>query len=212
MTDRQGYISHTPSTGVLSLSFAAPPQSRDDSGAEDTMLYPSVLPLPTYMFNSMPTGARVHTTFLPALETHGAAALRAVRDVPAANIEVSGHGRGAAIALLVAAALRRRLDVPITATLFGLPRVGNAAFARWVDELGPEGGHAPFVLRRVNSRNEVAVPGLVHPRAIAEVVMGTDGAARCVPTVEEEESAVCAAGETSLGGPYGSVRIHRECA
>lgn len=215
-----------------------------DSLADDVMPgIPPVLPLPTYMYPSLmrPTSRRprVHTAFLPALESHGAAALTAMMDVldspppvsllaslkgyfmrPTTKVEITGHGLGAATALLVSAALRLSAKhVTIDVTLFSLPRVGDAEFSAWLTDLTAKPG---YTLRRIASATD-AIPhlpprsmGFTHPKAVTEVIIGetTDV---CI-TAAEDESPLCAEAvkvqDTHLdshSGPFGNVWITPAC-
>ncbi|KAG5471304.1 hypothetical protein LSCM1_01381 [Leishmania martiniquensis] len=69
--------------------------------------------------------------------------LRLIQDHPTYEILVTGHSLGGAMAVLAAADLQEHLNrlkcssacKPVSLYTFGAPRVGNAAFAKWVDAL-----------------------------------------------------------------------------
>lgn len=77
--------------------------------------------------------ARVHRGFLEAFESVNVAVLAAVRELlqkfPSAEIYITGHSLGGALAMLAAYEFRR-LKLPLAEVVtFGAPRVGNKAFA-----------------------------------------------------------------------------------
>lgn len=57
----------------------------------------------------------------------------AISQYGATQVYVVGHSLGAAIALFDGLYLHNNVNVPVTIRLFGLPRVGNQAFANYVD-------------------------------------------------------------------------------
>ncbi|TPP41537.1 Lipase (class 3) family protein [Leishmania donovani] len=75
------------------------------------------------------------------------AVLKLIRKGPTYEILATGHSLGGAMALLAAADLQERLNnlesssdlKPVPVYTFGAPRVGNAAFAEWVDSLLAKG-------------------------------------------------------------------------
>lgn len=60
---------------------------------------------------------------------------KALAETGASNILVAGHSLGAAVAVMGAMMLQTSLNssVPITTTVFGLPRTGDQAWATFVD-------------------------------------------------------------------------------
>ncbi|KAK2462712.1 hypothetical protein APHAL10511_005230 [Amanita phalloides] len=68
------------------------------------------------------TATNVLSAVQTALSTHGAG-----------RVTVVGHSLGAAIALLDGVYLPLHLTVPVNAVTYGMPRVGNQAFADYVD-------------------------------------------------------------------------------
>lgn len=171
---------------------------------------------------------------------------------PIRNVEIVGHGLGSAVGLLTALALDVELstqdengsrsdeyffdpsDIAIRATLFGSPRVGDVAFARWVDQLqSPKGiqkqdkdkNEKPnLVIHRITSYADTIthLPArhlqLAHPTQ-GEIWIGADPrvayACRPNPSYDELlESAECGGGfelpKTRVmdhSGPYAGVWV-----
>ncbi|KAJ7691490.1 Alpha/Beta hydrolase protein [Mycena metata] len=73
---------------------------------------------------------------------------QAQAQVPDASVLATGHSLGAAISLLDAIFLKQQLpsNTSIEVVGFGRPRVGNAAFANWVDSMF--GANNTFVVSR----------------------------------------------------------------
>jgi hypothetical protein len=213
-----------------------------------------LVPLPDYLFPterqpSYPS-ARIHHSYLPAMESHGTRALIAlldliespptpapssvdtftallrpfsprtpIRAVPITNVEIVGHGLGAAIGLLVATALHLEVTGPaaqeyarpltavnIRSTLFSSPRVGDEPFAQWIDDLSTPARHAftshsNFQVHRVTSFGDTVTHlperhlELAHPSR-GEIWVGADPrvAFACVANAKGEESEECSAG------------------
>ncbi|KAK8861471.1 hypothetical protein IAR55_002291 [Kwoniella newhampshirensis] len=149
------------------------------------------------------------------------------------RIEIVGHGLGSAVGLLVALALDIGLSngrmegtagslppIDVAATLFGLPRVGDATFSAFVNSLSERS--TTLRISRITPYAD-AIPhfperhhGLVHPASAREIWIGADprAAYACPLTRSEEESDQCGLsvplGKTSLLdhlGPYGGVWI-----
>jgi len=85
----------------------------------------------------------------------------AMKNFPNAKIIVTGHSLGGAVATIIAAYLRRLLNLPLGKLLllaFGSPRVGNYAFVKQINkDIGV------FNIFRVNYRKDpiIRTPGLV---------------------------------------------------
>ncbi|KAK7047045.1 Alpha/Beta hydrolase protein, partial [Favolaschia claudopus] len=86
-----------------------------------------------------PSNDEVHNGFQTAWVQTSTVVLNAVKEVqaqvPDASVLVTGHSLGAAISLLDAIFLKQQLpsNTSVQVVGFGRPRVGNAAFATWVD-------------------------------------------------------------------------------
>ncbi|KAK7030061.1 Alpha/beta-hydrolase [Favolaschia claudopus] len=99
-----------------------------------------------------PPDVEVHNGFQTAWVQTSTLVLNAVKQVqaqvPDASVLVTGHSLGAAISLLDAIFLKQQLpsNTSVQVVGFGRPRVGNAAFATWVD--GMFGDKNTFVVSR----------------------------------------------------------------
>ncbi|VDB87982.1 unnamed protein product [Peniophora sp. CBMAI 1063] len=100
-------------------------------------------PIDRHLFPSAPRDAQVHTGFATAHSRSApyvSAAIQTVLDFhDASSVTVVGHSLGAALALLDGAYLSLHLppEMPVTVIGYGMPRVGNAAWADFVDGLAP---------------------------------------------------------------------------
>lgn len=197
--------------------------------------------LPDYIHADHTSPTRhVHSAFLLPLEDHGLPALFALLDIltdgelqrrygladsllsrrrsehAIRKVEIVGHGIGAAVGLLTSLALHGLFnDIPIETTLFGLPRVGDAAFADWVDSIN---GDRLTVNRITSFRDTIPhLPrkhfGLVHPSK-GEIWIGSDPRQAYMCDGDKRDDASCGArialGRTVLNdhqGPYGGVWI-----
>lgn len=115
------------------------------------------------LFPGVPSNVRVHDGFGDAQERSAAAALAAVRTTisqrGASKVTVVGHSLGGAIGLL--SALHLKLQLPSSVNVqyrgYGIPRVGNPAFATYIDSLF---GTSGAVQRVANLRDPVPIlPG-----------------------------------------------------
>ncbi|KAK4687629.1 hypothetical protein P7C73_g2501, partial [Tremellales sp. Uapishka_1] len=151
---------------------------------------------------------------------------------PIKKVEIIGHGLGASVGLLVALALHLEVSGPaalaydrpleaidISTTLFGQPRVGDQAFADWVDEVVSR--EENFSMNRIVSYADTIphLPArhleLAHP-SMGEIWVGADPrtAYACVAESVGEESSACSESiplpSTSLldhAGPFAGVWI-----
>ena len=117
-------------------------------------------------------GARVHHGFLKQHRSCVAAVREYIqRHEGRARVVVTGHSLGASVAVVTAALLVDELREPgVGCVVFGCPRVGNADFARRVDEL--------LSVRRVTvGRDPVcSVPSRARWRHVGERVWYLNGA------------------------------------
>lgn len=102
-------------------------------------------PLPV-AFTGIPEGALVHKGFLDEHTITAPDVLAAVNTSLAKfstnSVTIVGHSLGGALALLDGAYLRITLpSVNVRVVSFGMPRVGNAEFATWIDQNLPELWH-----------------------------------------------------------------------
>ncbi|KAF5379446.1 hypothetical protein D9615_006564 [Tricholomella constricta] len=146
---------------------------------------------------------RVHEGFQKTFERTADSVLGGVQAALASKgvnkVLVTGHSLGAAMALMDALMLKQNLDpsVEIKATLFGLPRAGNAAWADFVDAtLGD-------TMTRVSNQND-PVPtlpprflGYQHPaREVHIRAVGADGEATDTVACEGQENENCSLGNS----------------
>ncbi|KAF8677549.1 Alpha beta-hydrolase [Rhizoctonia solani] len=98
--------------------------------------YPSMAEL--LAFKRLPTTLKAHGGFLDAQGRGASAKLAAVKKAlatyPGATVATVGHSLGGAISLLDAVYLKRQISgIKLKVVTYGQPRVGNSAFASWVD-------------------------------------------------------------------------------
>ncbi|KAF7337057.1 Lipase class 3 family protein [Mycena venus] len=105
------------------------------------LLFPGVSPLVMVHDGFMNEQALTAMTILNTVNT-------AITRFGATNVTTVGHSLGAALALIDGVFLRLRLPSTITVSVygFGMPRVGNQAFADYVDS------QLPNLVSRVNNR------------------------------------------------------------
>ncbi|KZV67046.1 alpha/beta-hydrolase [Peniophora sp. CONT] len=100
-------------------------------------------PIDDHLFPSAPLDAQVHTGFATAharTAPYVSAAIQTVLDFhDASSVTVVGHSLGAALALLDGVYLSIHLppEIAVTVIGYGMPRVGNAPWADFVDGLAP---------------------------------------------------------------------------
>jgi hypothetical protein len=96
--------------------------------------------------------AKVHAGFLATFERTAdqimATVKQGIAEKGAKNVIVTGHSLGSAVGMLDYMSLRQSLpaDVTVQSMLFGLPRVGNSAWADWVDKPTRPGDKFNFVV------------------------------------------------------------------
>ncbi|QRW16975.1 Lipase (class 3) [Rhizoctonia solani] len=120
----------------------------------------ALLPVPvnSKLFPGTPSSARVHFGFQEAHERTAAVVLSTVKKViaerGATKVVTVGHSLGGALALLDGLYLRLNLpsNIEIITRTIGQPRVGNDAFAKFVDQKVPN-------LVRITNKGDL-VPGL----------------------------------------------------
>lgn len=178
---------------------------------------------------AMPASRHILSSFLKPFARAGHSAPTAR---PIKKVDIIGHGLGSAVALLTSVALHFETSshiassysiplpsVAIATTLFGSPRVGDATFAGWIDDLVSTSGERLTVHRITSYADPVPhLPGrhleMSHP-STGEVWVGADPrTAFACRARRGEESGFCAesveVGRTSLldhAGPFGGVWI-----
>ncbi|CCO29912.1 Lipase OS=Rhizopus niveus PE=1 SV=1 [Rhizoctonia solani AG-1 IB] len=112
------------------------------SGGDGNLVQYSFLPVPvnSKLFPGTPSSARVHFGFQEAHERTAAVVLSTVKKViaerGATKVVTVGHSLGGALALLDGLYLKLNLpsNIEIITRTIGQPRVGNDAFAKFVDQ------------------------------------------------------------------------------
>ncbi|KAJ6467513.1 Alpha/Beta hydrolase protein [Mycena vitilis] len=170
-----------------------------------------------------PEGVEVHNGFQTAWVQTSTLVLNAVqqlqKQVPDASVLVTGHSLGAAISLLDAIFLKQQLasNTSIQVVGFGRPRVGNVAFANWVDSMF--GDKNTFVVSRDDPVPHVPLLAQGFQHASGEVwikdnttTLSCDGQEN--PNCSDQIGVIDAA--TGVGdhtGPYFGVTMgHAGCA
>ncbi|KAJ7609247.1 Alpha/Beta hydrolase protein [Mycena polygramma] len=170
-----------------------------------------------------PEGVEVHNGFQTAWVQTSTLVLNAVqqlqKQVPDASVLVTGHSLGAAISLLDAIFLKQQLpsNTSIEVVGFGRPRVGNPAFANWVDSMF--GDKNTFVVSRDDPVPHVPLLAQGFQHASGEVwikdnttTLACDGQEN--PNCSDQIGVIDAA--TGVGdhtGPYFGVTMgHAGCA
>lgn len=103
-------------------------------------------------------GCGVHSGFSHAFEELAHEMEAALRSLSCRHIGIAGHSLGAAVSALAAFWLRshRSMDVRVDPVyLFGMPRVGNAVFARAFEDTAAARSEAPSAWRVVNGLDPV---------------------------------------------------------
>ncbi|KAI0062860.1 alpha/beta-hydrolase [Artomyces pyxidatus] len=173
--------------------------------------------LDSSLFPGVPSEVEIHSGFAASQARSAPAVLTAVQSALEAHdsksVTVVGHSLGAALALLDSVFLPLHLpsDVTVTTVGYGMPRVGNQAFANYVD--------AHQKLTRINNKEDPIpiVPGrfLGFVHASGEVHIEDSNAWDACPG-QDNPSALCSTGdvpnifesdESDHDGPYDGVEM-----
>ncbi|KAF8308331.1 alpha/beta-hydrolase [Clavulina sp. PMI_390] len=173
--------------------------------------------LNTTFFPNAPSGIEVHDgfgkTFALTADLILSTVQKALSDNNANTVLVSGHSLGAALATMTSTFLKQNLaNTNISTVVFGLPRVGNQAWADFVDANLPD-------LRHMHNKHDPipTIPpeflGFVHPSG--EVFVQPDAPNDTVFCPGQENGNCSDSNDTiddSLsdhGGPYTGLRMGR---
>lgn len=176
-------------------------------------------PLDPSLFQGIPSGVQVHNGFAREQASTASGILSAVQNTLSttglSSVTVVGHSLGGALALLdgVFFSLQLPKNVTVTVTSYGMPRVGNQAFADFVDS--QLSGHVTHVN---NQEDPVPVlpPGFLgfrHPSG--EIHILDSGAWDTCPG-QENPSNSCIVGDvqnilegnlSNHDGPYAGITI-----
>ncbi|KAF7373086.1 Alpha/beta-hydrolase [Mycena sanguinolenta] len=145
------YVAYSQSRNQIIVGHEGTDPSQILSVENDVKFAPTPL-LTVLNVAGTPAGVEVHNGFQTAWVQTSTTILDAVQQilaqVPTASVLVTGHSLGAAVSLLDAIFLKQQLpsNTSIQVMGFGRPRVGNQAFADWVDSMfGDKNG---FVVSR----------------------------------------------------------------
>ncbi|KAI9440884.1 Alpha/Beta hydrolase protein [Lactarius indigo] len=178
-----------------------------------------LVPLDSSLFPGVPSSVEVHDGFASEQAKTAPTILSYVQQTLSAHgttsVTVVGHSLGAALSLLDGLYLHLHLDANVNVQVigYGMPRVGNAAFANWVDsQLGGQVAH-------INNRKD-PVP-ILPPRflgfhhASGEVHITDSGTWESCPG-HDNPSTECTVGDvpsvfngkaSDHHGPYGGISM-----
>lgn len=174
------------------------------------------------LFPGVPTTLEAHSGFQGTHSRSAPGVLAAVQKAMAAtgskSVFITGHSLGAAIALLDSLYLPLHLPAGTTfsSSVFGLPRVGNPAFASYVD------AHVTSFAHITNKLDPIPIVpgrflGYAHPSNEKHIVTsGTDSGDWYACVGQDNTSTDCSTGavpnifesnESDHDGPYGTVTM-----
>ncbi|KAK0501860.1 alpha/beta-hydrolase [Armillaria luteobubalina] len=186
-------IAHDNSTNSIVVAHQGTDPSSIISIANDVELL--LTPIDTEVFPSAAQkNVLVHSGFLDTFLRTAPIVLSAVKHgisaTGATSVVLTGHSLGATLATLDGLMLNDALtNVSIRTITFGSPRIGNQAFADFVDASFSNGSY----LRMTNKADPVPhVPPVFYVHAQGEVHLGEGGAMACEG--QENDSAGCADG------------------
>ncbi|KIL69048.1 hypothetical protein M378DRAFT_118906 [Amanita muscaria Koide BX008] len=129
------YVGYLPSLSTVIVAHQGTDTSQIEADATDANAF--LENLDSNLFPGVPSSVEVHSGFADEQAKTATRILSAVQKTmstySASSVTVVGHSLGAAIALLDGVYLKIHLSVPIGIIGYGLPRVGNQAFANYVD-------------------------------------------------------------------------------
>ncbi|KAF9581217.1 hypothetical protein BGW38_001851, partial [Lunasporangiospora selenospora] len=177
---------------------------------------PTLAPLDANLFPGVPSNVEVHAGFYESFTKSAVSVLSAAqKSIAAGNttrVTVVGHGLGGAIASIAAVYLQLHIHgVKIQAFTFGQPRVGNEAFANYVD--------AKLDITRINNKKDPSpiLPGLFlgYTSFSGEVHIGENNIWYACPG-QDNLSTMCSTGDVPTlfdgdvndhGGPYNGIEM-----
>jgi len=131
------YVGFSPSQNAVIVAHQGTnPQQLLAVLTDENVLF---VPLDQDLFPGVPSSVQAHIGFTSVQARTASSILSSVSQTLLANgaskVAVVGHSLGAAISLLDAAFLRLNLDASVEVQMYGygMPRVGNQAFANWID-------------------------------------------------------------------------------
>ncbi|KAI5123195.1 hypothetical protein M0805_003962 [Coniferiporia weirii] len=216
------YVGFDPALNTVVVAHQGTDPSSFESDLIDADFF--LTSLDSSLFPGLGSSIEVHNGFAGSQAQTAASILSAVEQTlsahPGASVTTTGHSLGAALSLLDAVYLPLHLPAGTSfkSVLFGLPRVGNQAFANYVDAhiTSLAGGTG---LTHINNKEDPVpiLPGMflgfVHPSG--EVHIQDSGAWDACPG-QDNESDLCIVGdvpnifESDLSdhdGPYDGVEM-----
>ncbi|KAJ3797474.1 alpha/beta-hydrolase [Lentinula aff. detonsa] len=209
------FIAHDPSTSTIVVAHQGTDPNNLLSILNDAKF--GLVDLNTTRFTTADgKGIQVHDGFQQTFERTADGVLAGVQNglatTNATNVLVTGHSLGAAVATLDAMFLKEKLDpsVQLTTSVFGLPRVGDQAWADFVDSsLGS-------TLSHITNQNDPVptVPpeflGFVHPSNEFHITgVDSNGQATGIVACPGQDNENCSTGNDILDasvanhlGPY----------
>ncbi|KAF2427405.1 alpha/beta-hydrolase [Tothia fuscella] len=213
------YVGYVASNSAVIVAHAG----TDDTGLlaalTDTDFF--LTPLGSNSFPGVPSNVEVHDGFLDAHKQTASAILAAVKSAitmySPTNIYTIGHGDGGALALLDSIFLPLQIQTPLALSTFtyGMPRVGNQAFANYVDAHSTQ-------FRITNRRDPIPItPGkfLGFTHSQGEIHVQDNGDWVSCPGQDNTDE-LCTIGDVpnifaaninNHIGPYGDVRMSCSC-
>lgn len=211
------YVGYSPSQNTVIVGFQGTNPAQLFARLTDENLA-MVPPLPKY-FPSVPLNALLHAGFALEHVRTAPSILTNVKQIlktyDASTVTIVGHSLGAALALLEGVHLRSILDASVGVRVvgFGMPRVGNKNFAKWVDS------HLGGNVTHINNQHD-CIPilpseflGYVHPSG--EIHIQEDGSWSSCPG-RDNPSTECSTGAvpgvihcnlTNHDGPYNGIEM-----
>ncbi|KAF9456174.1 Alpha/Beta hydrolase protein [Collybia nuda] len=166
------YVGYDPTLETIIVSHQGTDIAKIIPLITDALIFMS--PLNPSLFPGVSSGVQVHHGFGFAQEQSATQVLEAVKTAMANSgfkkVTVAGHSLGAAIALISSAHLALHLpsDTTFRTIVYGLPRVGNKAFADYMD------AHAN--VSHINNKSDLVpefpdrILGYVHPKGELHIV------------------------------------------
>jgi len=143
-----------------------------------------------WLINDLRTAPTILATVLTLLKQHSAS-----------SVVITGHSLGAALALLDSVYLSLHLPAGTHVNMvgYGMPRVGNRAFANYVDALH-SADSVPVTVTHINNKKDPIpiVPGrfmgFAHPAGEVHILDGSGSAWIACPG-QDNPSRLCSAGD-----------------
>ncbi|KAM6497353.1 lipase class 3 family protein [Amanita muscaria] len=207
------YVGYSPSLSTVIVAHQGTDTSQIEADATDANAF--LENLNSNLFPGVPSSVEVHSGFANEQAKTATQILSAVQETisthSASSVTVVGHSLGAAIALLDGVYLNIQVSVPVSTIGYGMPRVGNQAFADYVD--------ANLPLTHINNNKDPVpiVPGrfLGYHHPSGEVHITESNVWESCPG-QDNTSTLCIVGDvpnifdgntSDHGGPYNGITM-----